>query len=67
MYSLKILLGRFLRDLFDLDSAVWAGHQDGPLGRAIEDDAQIELALDLQALLHEHALNDLALTDRSDA
>ena len=31
-----------------------------PLGGAIEDDAQVELALDLQALLDEHALHLLA-------
>ena len=56
---LEDALGRLLGDLLDLHAAVRADHQHGPLGRAIEHDAEIELALDLQPLLDEHALRRL--------
>ena len=36
-------------------------HQDGPLGRAIDDEAEVQLARDLEALLDEHAADDPAL------
>ena len=56
---LEDLLGRLFGDLLDLDAAFLADHQHEPLARAIEDDAEVELALDLQPLLDQHALDDL--------
>ncbi len=53
-------------DLFDLDAALLAHHQHRLFGRAIQDDAEIELAFDGKPLLDEHALDDLALRDRSE-
>src|SRR5262245_65816767 len=52
--------GRLFCNLFDFDAAIRAHHQDRTLGRSIDDDAEIQFALDLQTLLDEHALNDLA-------
>ena len=54
-------LGRLFRDLLDLHAAGRAGHHDGPLGRAVDDEAEVQFAGDRQPLLHEHALDDLAL------
>ena len=54
-------LGRFVRDLLDVDATVLARHQHRPLRGAIEDDAEIELAGDAEPLLDEHALDHLAV------
>jgi hypothetical protein len=56
---LEDLLGGLLGDLLDLDSTFRTDHQHQPLARAIEDDAQVELADDLEALLDENAPHDL--------
>ena len=42
-----------------------ADHQHRPLARAIEDDAEVQLALDLEPLLDEHALDALPARARS--
>ena len=46
-------LGRLLGDRFDLHAAVLARHDDRPAGRAIDDDAEIQLARNRQPLLDE--------------
>ena len=47
----RVRRGHFL----DVHAAGGAGDDDRTAGRAIDQDAQIELALDLQAFLDEHA------------
>ncbi len=56
---LEDALGRLVRDFLDVDAAVLADHQHRLLRRAVEDDAQIQLAGDAEPLLHEHALDHL--------
>ncbi len=58
---LEDALGRLVRDFLDVDAAVLAGHQHWLLGRAVENNAQIELARNAEALLHEDTLDHLAL------
>ena len=53
-------LGRVVRDFLDVDAAVLAGHQHRFFGGAIENDAQVQLALDAEPLLNEDALDNLA-------
>ena len=48
-------LGRFGGDLLDLHAAVRARHHTGCSLDAIDDEAEVQLALDLQPLLDEHA------------
>ncbi len=48
---LEDLLGRLLGDLLDLDAAFLADHQREALARAIQHDAEVQLALDPEALL----------------
>ncbi len=59
MNSLWIRSGVSCGDLLDLDAALLADHQHRLLAGAIEDDAEVELAFDLQALLDEDALDHL--------
>ena len=47
-------VGRLFRDLLDLDAALGTGHQHGHLRGAVDDDAEVELALDLEPLLDQH-------------
>ncbi len=54
-------LGRFVRDLLDVDATVLARHQHGLLRGAVEDDAEVQLAGDAETLLDEHALDHLAV------
>ena len=61
---LENLLGRLFRDLLDLDAPLLADHQHQPLARAVEDDAQVQLALDAEPLLDEDALDVLARWSR---
>ena len=46
-------LGSLFGNRLDLHAAVLARHDDGPAGRAIDDDAEVELARNRQALLDE--------------
>jgi hypothetical protein len=46
-------LGGLFGHRFDFHPAVLAGHDDRPAGRAIDDDAQIQLPGNRQPLLHE--------------
>ncbi len=55
--DLEDSLGRLLGDLLDLHAAVLAHHQDGLARRPVDHQAQIELAADVEALLHQHAAN----------
>ena len=53
---------RFLRrDLFDVHAAGGTRDDDGRRGCAVDQDAQIELALDIEPFLDEHAADLLAL------
>ncbi len=58
---LEDALRRLFGDLLDLDAAVRAHHQHGPLGRAVDHEAQVQLAGDLEAFFDEHAADDPAL------
>ena len=49
------LLGRLRRDFLDVHAAGGARHHHRLAGRAIEHDAQIELARHLQPFFDEHA------------
>ena len=53
------------RDLLDLDAALGRRHQGHARGRAVDDDAEIELVRDLAALLDEHPADLAALRARS--
>ena len=55
------LLGFLRRDLLDVHAAGGARDDDGRRGRAIDQDAQIELAIDLQPFLDQHATDLPAL------
>ena len=48
------------RHLLDLDAALFADHQDDALGGAIDDEAEIELLVDGQALFDQQARDPLA-------
>ena len=50
-------LGSFLGHLFDVHAAGGARHDDRPAGRAIENDAEIQLALHLKAFFNQHPAN----------
>ena len=52
------LLRRLLGDLFDVHAAGGAGHDHRLAGRAIEHDAQIQLARHLQPFFDQHAPDD---------
>ncbi len=52
--------GFSLRDFFDLHAARGAGHDDGRFDGAVDQDAEVELALDVEALFDEQALDDAA-------
>ena len=54
-------VGRLVGHLLDLDAALGAGHHHRAAGRAVDDDAQVELPGHLQALLDEDALDDAAV------
>ena len=47
-------------DFLNLDAALLAHHQHRLLGRPVDDQAQVELAGDLQAFFDQHALDDAA-------
>ena len=53
-------------DLLDLDAALFADHQDDALRGAIEDETEIELAVDGEAFLDQQALRPSGRSDRSD-
>ena len=57
-------LRRLLGDRFDLHAAVLAGHDDRPAGRAVDHDAQIQLARNRQALLDQQARHRAPLRTR---
>ena len=59
------LLGVRRRDLLDVHAAGGAGDDDRARRGAIDDDAEVELALDLQPFLDQHAADLLALRGRS--
>src|SRR5207237_6991904 len=54
-------LRRVFGDLLDLDAAFGADHEHGTLGRAVDHETEIQLALDLESPFDEHALDLLAL------
>src|SRR5262249_6078622 len=58
------LLGRLFGDLLDLDAAFRTHHQHEALARTIEHETEIQLALDLQALLDQHAADPLTVRPR---
>src|SRR6185503_20109536 len=58
------LLRRLRRDLFDLDAALRRRHHRHAPDGAVDDDAEVELARDLAALLDEEPLHDAALRPR---
>src|SRR5690606_36562822 len=47
------LLGRLFGDLLDLDAALGGGHHGDALGLAVDDEGEVELHLDAEALLLE--------------
>ncbi len=53
-------VGGFGGDFFDFHAAGLRGHEDEAGGGAVEDDAEVELALDLAGFFDEEALNFLA-------
>ena len=53
--------------LLDVHAASGTGHDDRTSDGAIEQQAHVEFAADLQALLDEHARDDRGLRDRSGA
>jgi len=57
---LEDALGGFRGDIFDLDAAVGRRHEGVLAGGAVEDDAQVELALDGQSFFDQEALDDAA-------
>ena len=67
MYTLTIFSGVVGGDLLDVHAAGRAGHHHRLARRAIEHDAQIQLARHLQTLLDEHARDRRGLRGRSDA
>src|SRR6184192_1302288 len=50
-----------LRDLLDLHATVRMGHHDDPLMLAVQHEADVQLALDGERLLHEHAMHRQSL------
>ncbi len=60
MVSFRITLGSLGGDLFDFHAAGGRGHEDGLAVRAVEHDAEVELALDGQRLFDQQALHDAA-------
>src|SRR5260370_6050907 len=50
----------FLGDFLDFHSASGAGHENDAAGGAIDEQAEIEFALDVQAFFDEQALDDAA-------
>ena len=55
------LLGMLFGDLLDLDAALFADHQDDALRGAVEDEAEIQLAIDGEAFLDQQARDLLAV------
>ncbi len=54
------LLGCLGRDFLDVDAALCADHQDGPSSPAIDQQAEVQLAIDGQALFDEQTADHLA-------
>jgi len=52
--------GMLLGNFFDFHSAGGAGHEDGPGGFAVDDQAEIEFALDVQTFFDEQTFYDAA-------
>src|SRR5579859_6276349 len=52
--------GIFLGDFLDFHAAGAAGHKDDASGFAIDQQAEVEFALDVQAFFDEQALDDAA-------
>src|SRR5712692_4182130 len=52
--------GIFLGDFFDFHAAGGAGHENGKTGSAIDQEAEIKFALDVQTFFDEYALDDAA-------
>jgi hypothetical protein len=55
------LLGRRRGDFLDVDAAGGADHEDGLLGRAVDDDPDVRLGADVGGLGDEHLLDGQAL------
>ena len=51
-------LRRLGGDLFDIHAALGRGHQNGPFALAVEDDTEVEFAVDRQRFLDENALDE---------
>ena len=61
---LEDLFGRLVGDFLDLHAAFGADHDHRTFGRAVDNHPEIQLALDLEPLLDEHALHFLACRPR---
>ena len=60
------LLRRLVGDFFDLDAALFADHQHDALRGAIEDESEVELAVDGEAFLDQQARRPSGRRGRSD-
>ena len=58
MNSRRIAPGFIFRDFLDLHAAGGAGHEENFARGAIDEDAEVEFALDVEAFFDEHALDD---------
>ena len=63
-YSVWIASGSRGRDLLDVDAALGARDHDDPLRVAVDDEREVELALDARGPLDQHAADALALGAR---
>ncbi len=61
---LENLFRGFARDLLDFHAAFGAGHHDQLTAGAVQDHAKVELARNVQPLLHQHLVYRLALGTR---
>ena len=60
MFSRRMASGVRLGDFLDLHAAGGAGHEDDLAGRAINQDAEVEFAFDVDAFFDEQTLDDAA-------
>ena len=64
MGSRRIASGMFFGDFLDFHSAGGAGHENGRAGRAVDQNAQVKLALDVEAFFDQQAVHDAAFFAR---